>query len=264
MVKTEEIIGSGSPQIAIVGAVHGDELVGPAVIKKLRKLKIRKGTLGLFIGHPIAIKKRKRFISQDLNRVFPGKKSGDMEEKRAYALIEKLAQFDVVIDIHGTNSEIDCLVIVTKFTPKIKKLLTLVPIQKVGLVPKKVFGGKELITHCRLGISLEYGPDKSTKQAGVVFRDVTKILKNLGVLVGKKSPMKQKILYRVYGTYPTPTGFIQEPSLKDFKHVKKGQRIGVAGNKNIMSTKNFYPLFLGKGKYPKILALMASQKNITL
>ncbi|MFA6422071.1 MAG: succinylglutamate desuccinylase/aspartoacylase family protein [Candidatus Buchananbacteria bacterium] len=257
-------IGNGKPRIAIVGCVHGDEIMGKRIIKELKTLKIKKGSLTLILANEPAMKRKKRWIKQDLNRSFPGKENGKSEEKIAYHLKKELSKFDLVIDLHATNSNFRSLAIITKFSNKHRQLLKLVPIKRVALIKKKVFGGNEMISHVKLGIALEYGPDKTGRNFKTGLRDVKSILKNLGVISGKKIAYKNKDLYRVFGSYSVPKEFKQLKSLGDFKIIKKGQVIGHEGKKEIRSEMDFYPLFLGKGRYAKTLALTSVWSKLLL
>lgn len=259
-----ETIGQGKPNIAIIGCVHGDEIIGKKVINQLKKIKLKKGTLTFIIAHPKAVAKKKRFFQKDLNRSFPGRKNGMTEEKIAYELNKILKKFDLVIDVHATNSDLKSLIAITKYNKQIKNLLKITPIKRVAYAPKKVFGAKELITYSKLGVSLEYGPNKSGRNYKRALNHVKIILKNLGVLKGKKTLYKEKDLYKISGIYRVPNNFQQNNKLKDYQLIKKGQLIGKINKKAIYSDKNFHPLFLGKGRYQETLALMAKKEKIKL
>jgi succinylglutamate desuccinylase len=256
---------SNLSSIALVACVHGDEIVGKKILKELKKKYVFQKRIGFFIAHPIAVAQKKRFIKQDLNRSFPGNIKGVMEEKIAHKLKNELDNFDVLIDIHATNSNIDSLVIVTNLSNSIKKILKFIPIKKIALVPKKVFGGKEMIRHHKLAVSLEYGPDKSGKNFSKIFNDVIVILKNLGAIWGIRKSFSKKEIYRVSGTYKVDNDVSSINTLKDFKFIKKGQIIGYKKNNEPIKSKiGFYPLFIGKGRYPKTIALTSLKNRLDL
>lgn len=253
-------------KIAIVGCLHGDEVIGKKVIDELKKIKLKNGSLNFFIGNPPAVKKCIRWIDKDLNRSFPGTKDAKHEEGIAYKLNKVLKPYDLVIDIHATSSSFDKLAIVTKWDQKTKELLRLVPIEKVAFIDKKVFGGKEMITHTKMGLAIEFGPNKSGKNYKKALKALKTLLINLEFIGGKKEFFGKKNVFIVSGIYEIGTKFKQNPKLKDFEQIKKGQLIGWEGKKELVSKKDFYPLFLGKGRYKEnsALALMASKKELTL
>jgi succinylglutamate desuccinylase len=62
---------------------HGDETIGIAVAKELQKLKIKQNVLSIQRANTKAYGQNKRYIDQDLNRSFPGKKPGNHEQMLA-------------------------------------------------------------------------------------------------------------------------------------------------------------------------------------
>lgn len=258
------IIGSGHPRIAIVGCIHGDEVIGKKVIKEIKKLKIIKGTLGLIIANEPALQKKKRELKTDLNRCFPGKKGARYERGLAYRLHRQINKYDLVIDIHATSSRFDKLAIVTRLDSQIKKMLSFLPIKKVLLARRSVFGGHEMISHAKAGLAIEYGPNKSGKNYRKALADMLVLLANLEVIAGAKQRVAAKELYDVSGVYKVPEGFRQNKNLRDFRKIRKGQPIGKIKRRIVRARKDFYPLFLGEGAYQGTLAIAAKKRLIKL
>lgn len=256
---TVTTIGEGKPSIAIVGCVHGNELVGKKVIGKLKKIKLKKGSLSLIIANTKAVKAKKRGLKKDLNRIFPGKKNGDYEERLAYDLALFLKDFDYVVDVHGTSSNIDSLIITTKLNKETKKLLKATPVKKTVLVSKSFFNNGTLMSVPKAGIVLEYGPDKLAKDYSKALRDVRGILRNLGFIAGAKKNSGQKDFYYIEKSYVVPTGFKPVASLQDFKKINKGDVIGYFKKREVKSKLSFYPVFVGKGSYDKTIALIGQK-----
>ena len=75
-------IGKGKPYICIIGCLHGDEIIGKKAIDVFKRLNLKRGTITFIIAHSAAMKKNKRFLDRDLNRVFPGKKIGNSNSPR--------------------------------------------------------------------------------------------------------------------------------------------------------------------------------------
>ena len=88
--------------ILIIGGLHGDETLGIEVIKLLRNKPIKSVT-GIF-GNPSAITTNTRYCDQDLNRVFPGKTNGSLEEMRATQIMSFGENFDIILDFHNTTA----------------------------------------------------------------------------------------------------------------------------------------------------------------
>ena len=83
-------------KILVIGGTHGNEPLGPSVVKLFQNKPVEGATTVL--ANEQAILKNKRFIKTDLNRSFPG----DIETKRAAELKKLCRRFDVVLDFHNT------------------------------------------------------------------------------------------------------------------------------------------------------------------
>lgn len=247
-----------------MACTHGDEVIGRKVFGVLSKLAPTKGRLIGLMAHPRAVSQKKRFFKTDLNRSFPGTRRGDEEAQLAQHILRALKNCSIVIDIHGTNSDIDQLAIVTKWNAATRSLLAMLPISKVMYSPATAFAKGALVSHVPAGVALEYGPDKRGLRYSVAVKDIQQLLINKEIMVGKKKRYPKKLLFTIIGTYPVSKSFVQSKRLKDFQYIKKGEYIGRVGKKKLFARKSFYPIFLGKGRYPGILALMASRRRVLL
>lgn len=84
----------------VIGGLHGNEPLGIEVCKKLEKLKLP--YIDVLYGNKMAIRANRRFIEEDLNRVFPGSKKS-YEGRRAKQIMKICERYDFVIDFHNTN-----------------------------------------------------------------------------------------------------------------------------------------------------------------
>lgn len=256
--------GTGAPRVAVVAFTHGDELLGERVIDALTSVPLERGCLLFITAHPLARARKKRYIDQDLNRSFPGKCRGCLEDRLAFDLRQRLSSFDIVVDIHATSSLIDSLAIVTKLTSAIRRILRWLPVKNVALIESSVFGNKELIGHVPAGIALEYGPEKSGRNNRRAANHVRALLRNLSMVAGSKTLWTEKVLYRVYGQYAVPRGFREVPGLRDLRRISQGQLVGRVGKRKIYATETFYPIFLGKGRYRGTFSLKARREGLSI
>lgn len=97
------------PTLLALGAVHGDEYEGPAVIPEVFAAVDVAALAGTLLMAPIcnvpayeAIQRSSPVDGQNLARVFPGKADGTVTERIAYALTEQLLRHaDFLLDIHS-------------------------------------------------------------------------------------------------------------------------------------------------------------------
>lgn len=247
------------PIVAIVGCVHGDELIGKKIIEALKKIKIKRGALMTIIGNEKALKLKQRFVDQDLNRSFPGKERGNYEEHLAYILKNKIASADYVIDIHSTITTVKNLAIITRKNKKTLELINLLSPRRVALIDR-VIGKKALTYYCKAGISLEYGKDGDRLVYDKILKDIMVLLKKLGMINFKTKMVSVKPeLYRINETIKKQNGFKINNEIKNFKLIKKGDLIASSDSKSIKAKTNFYPILFGKNSYKDIYGFTAKK-----
>lgn len=104
--------GTSKKRICIITGTHGDELEGQYICYALGeylKENIDKlnGTVDIYPAlNPLGIDSIMRGIpgyDLDMNRTFPGTKSGTMPEMIAHEIMEDMKGADVCIDIHASN-----------------------------------------------------------------------------------------------------------------------------------------------------------------
>jgi predicted deacylase len=95
------------PRLFVSGAIHGDELNGVEIIRRLLKLPVLKRLRGTLIAIPIVnvhgFLDRSRYLPdrRDLNRSFPGHERGSLASRVANLFMEEIvAQCTHGIDLH--------------------------------------------------------------------------------------------------------------------------------------------------------------------
>ncbi len=99
------------PTLFISGVVHGDEIIGIEIIRRLLGLKKLARLKGTLIAVPVvnvyAFIQNSRYSPdrRDLNRFFPGSENGSLTSRLAYTFMKEIVQrCDFGIDLHaGSN-----------------------------------------------------------------------------------------------------------------------------------------------------------------
>ncbi|MFC1850202.1 succinylglutamate desuccinylase/aspartoacylase family protein [candidate division CSSED10-310 bacterium] len=101
-------LGSGTPILAIISGIHGNEISGLFVIEQfLKRLTTFKGQINIIpSAYPLTQSLKMRLSPhdfKDLNRVFPGNPDKTFPEQIAYQLMKFLreSQSNLVIDFHS-------------------------------------------------------------------------------------------------------------------------------------------------------------------
>ena len=90
-------------KILIIGGLHGDETLGIDLVNRIRNEPIT--GIDTIFGNPMATAVQARYIDRDLNRVFPGRLDGCLEEVRANQIMQMVSGYDLIIDFHNTRSD---------------------------------------------------------------------------------------------------------------------------------------------------------------
>lgn len=99
------------PRLFVSAAIHGDEIIGVAIIRRLLKLKILKRLHGTLIAIPVVnvygFINQARYLPdrRDLNRCFPGSERGSLASRLADLFMDEIvSNCTHGIDIHsGSN-----------------------------------------------------------------------------------------------------------------------------------------------------------------
>jgi predicted deacylase len=96
------------PVLLLLGGVHGDEINGVEIVRRIIRRKINRPVSGTIICIPVfnifgfLNLSRKFPDGRDLNRVFPGSAKGSLASQFAYQFKKDIAPFvDYVIDFHS-------------------------------------------------------------------------------------------------------------------------------------------------------------------
>lgn len=224
--------------ILFVTATHGDEELNVEMVQKIEKTKQGK-MFDWIIANPRAFKRGVRFVEADLNRVFPGKKDGCYEERRAFQLMKIIKKYEGVIDFHGTVSQTGIFAIMINFTKENLELALRFKTKNIVLWPEAKESVQSLSTFSPSGIEIESGPKQSPAIKKQLEKLVVGFLKNLDAPIDLKSEIKKRNFFLAGEALAEKDNKLK---LKDWKKVK-----------------NFYPLFVGQ--YPGIACFKLKKIN---
>ena len=100
------------PVLLLVGGIHGDEVNGVEIVRQIVSKKINKPKKGTVICIPVlnifGFLSKSRYLpdGKDLNRSFPGSKSGSLASRFAYHLMKEIVpHIDYCLDFHTGGAE---------------------------------------------------------------------------------------------------------------------------------------------------------------
>jgi len=247
-----KIIGKNKgPKSIIIAGVHGNEKCGIKAIKKLLPyLKIERGVIYIGLGNPLAIKKNKRYIETNLNRMFKSRKNLSKDEIKSYEynrsrFIKKyLDKSEVLLDIHAsTVPKSQPFIICEKNANNISSKLPFKII--VSGFDKIQPGGTDYYMNKigKIGICIECGYLKDKKSVEIARKSIINFLVSRGHIAGNIRDKEQEKI-KIYKQYITKTSnFTLIKKFKDFEKISKNQLIGSDGQKKIKALKDSVIIF---------------------
>lgn len=131
------------PRIAIVSGIHGDELEGQYICYELaRRIKENlselHGQVDIYPAiNPLGIETAKRndpLVNMDMNRMFPGRSGGNMQDRLLAAVVDNIIGADICIDLHASDIYVREIPQVRLSEEFAEKLLPLARLSNVDMI----------------------------------------------------------------------------------------------------------------------------------
>jgi predicted deacylase len=247
--------GSGSPRVAIVGGIHGDEPAGEVIVERLiEDLDVDAGTVQLLVANEPALAAGERYTETDLNRTFPGDvDSGDYESALAARLVPVLDGADAVLAIHTSRSVPPPFAIYSNFTDSVRRTVTALPVEYVvdsGALRSTTMDA--VVPHT---VSIEAGKQESDEAIDFGTECAYAFLRAHGVLRDQEPEFTEKTRVTAYEEVPKGSG---EPTLyySSFEEIPEGELFASDDEySHRVSSEGIVPILASKHGYENIYGL---------
>lgn len=232
------------PTILFLGAVHGNEKCGTRAMKRAiqsivsRKIHLLKGKVVFVpIANPLAYRKNRHFVQENLNRIIKRTKHPRSYEARlANELCGLIEKADVVVDLHSMTAKGKPFYYLDVPNKKNRALGTILgPKLAVTGWPElyrklgRDDGTSDTVSYAtrlgKLALILECGQHGDSSATAVAYRAILNSLKHYGLIKGVVKPRTSKEV-RVKDVFFR--GSARERFSKNWNHfdfVKKGQSL---------------------------------------
>ena len=242
-------LGEGTPELAIVGAIHGDEPCGARAIERLiEDAPTVQRPVKLVVANEEALERGVRYIDADLNRSFDGSAPEGHEHDLAERLADELAG-TTALSIHSTQSYAEPFGIVDGVdepVPSICPYLSLVALVDIG----GSVDGRAFALEADL-IEVEAGIQGSDAAAEGAYRLAREFLTATGALPGF-TVARDLPIYRMGEPIEKPAAAAYEVFVENFTRVEAGQRYAAADHEEFAASEPFYPVLVSARGYESI------------
>lgn len=254
-------LGDGTPEVAVVGAIHGDEPCGQrAVDALLADAPDVQRPVKLIVANEEALDVGRRYVDEDLNRAFPGAPDGATHESRlAHELLGEIRDCTVV-SLHSTQSYGAPFALVQGVDGLARTICPRLSIEAV--VEAGQFSEGRLIDHPGV-IELECGLQGSEQAAENATLLVREFLVATGVLPGDDEPLvgREVPVYRLSRQVPKPVGTEYRVFAPNFERVDAGEVYAATDEEELVADEPFYPVLMSPFGYEGVFGYAAELRG---
>ncbi|MEF8781285.1 MAG: succinylglutamate desuccinylase/aspartoacylase family protein [Haloferacaceae archaeon] len=259
-------LGDGTPEVAVVGGIHGDEPCGPTAIDRfLSESPEVERPVKFVVANEEALKSETRYVDEDLNRTFPGSPDADTHEgKLAHSLATEL-RGSTVLSLHSTQSYAEPFALCDTVDEVTRGVVPHLPVEV--LIETDRFTDGRLIEHAHT-IEVECGLQGSQEAADNGYWLIRSFLTATGVLSAPavEEPVRTDVrsgdpirVFRLEEKLPKPPADQYEVYARNFRQVETGERFAVADGSEAVADRNFYPVLLSAYGYENVFGYAAKK-----
>ncbi len=238
--------GKSRTRISLVTGTHGDELEGQYLAYMIgsfidKNIDMLDGIVDIYPAlNPMGIDSITRGIPMfdlDMNRVFPGSKSGTMAEMLCAAIVDDISGSDVCIDVHSSNIFLKEIPQIRMSVHTAESLLPYAKLMNVDFIwvhdaatvlestlahTLNTRGTKTLVVEMGVGMRI------TKEYCDQLFDGIFRLMKELSMWKGETAPVREPIVSqgREVGFVNSDAAGIFVPCANFGDTVKKGDHIG--------------------------------------
>lgn len=253
-------LGEGSPEVAVVGGIHGDEPCGwKAVEALLADLPDVERPVALVVANERAIEAGVRYVDADLNRSFPPGRDGgefeyrdDHEGRLARELVDEL-RGTLVLALHSTQSHPEPFALLADPGPREREVVARLPVE--AAVEYGPFAEGRLVAAMQ-AIEVECGHQGSDRAVETATAVTDAFLRATGVL--PDPPESRSIPYfRLTGRIPKAEAGEYEVFAENFREVEAGEAYAATDGRRHYASDSFVPVLLSPEGYEDVFGYAA-------
>jgi predicted deacylase len=262
-------LGEGTPEVAVVGAIHGDEPCGAVAIERLvaEDPPVRR-PVKLIVVNEEALDAGVRYLDEDLNRAFPGDADADSHERRLAFHLSRELRGCTTLSLHSTQSFAEPFALVDRVDAVTRSICPKLPVSVV--VETDRFTDGRLIEHPHT-VEVECGLQGTDEAAENAYHLVRAFLDATDVLDAddERSPSATRATARANGTGDVTVYRLLDPIPKregshevfavNFEQVGAGDRFAATDGDPLVADRSFYPVLLSANGYEDIFGYVAER-----
>ncbi|WP_226479224.1 succinylglutamate desuccinylase/aspartoacylase domain-containing protein [Natrinema amylolyticum] len=252
-------LGSGTPEVAVVAGVHGDE---PCGVRAVERLLDERPTVNrpvkLIVANEAALERQVRFLDEDLNRAFPGDPDAKTHEGRLAAELVSELEGCLTFSMHSTQSHADPFAIVNGVSETAKEIVPQLPV--AAMVETSNFAEGRLFSAVDT-VEVECGLQGSETAAQNADRLTRAFLTAVGALPGD-TVHRELPVYRLTDVIRKGQADTYEVFVENFTEVEAGAPFAAADGDEQVADEPFYPVLMSSNGYRDVFGYAAEKLDV--
>ena len=251
-----EQLGKGTPEVVILGGIHGDEPCGVRAVKRLLEERPAvERPVKCIIANEEAIERSVRYVDEDLNRAFPGDPDADTHEGRLASELHTELRDCVTLSMHSTQSYATPFAIVGQVGPVAKAVCPYISVESI--VEAGDFTQGRLVEYADV-VEVECGLQGSEAAAENAYRLAREFLGTVGALPSEALVERDAVpVYRISELVPKEEGEVHEVFVENFERVAAGEAFAATDGVEFVADEPFYPVLLSPYGYENVFGYAA-------
>jgi len=252
-------LGTGEPDIAIVGGIHGDEPCGEHAVEKLLAAPpaLAEPVL-LVVANELAIERGVRYVDEDLNRVFPGDPEAESHERQLAAAIAEEIAGCRTLAFHSTQSHSRPFALVRgvgDYEREVCPRLTLdAVVDTIDSESGRIFDVAPET------IEVECGYQRSAAAADNAVRAAREFLTATGDMADADPREPEPVpLFRLGSAIPKRAADGHRVFARNFEEVAAGEAFAAADDVDVVAEAPFYPVLMSAEGYEDVYGYRAKR-----
>ncbi len=252
-----ERLGDGSPEVAVVAGIHGDEPCGVTAVERLlaADLPVRR-PVALIVANEPALERGRRYVDADLNRHFPGDPDATALERRLASDVTTLVEGCETLAIHSTRSTPKPFSVVKSIDEWSERIAPTLPVEALVESGPTVEG--RLFASVDRLLEVEAGRQGTEDAAENAFRLALTFLTATGAIPG--APVRRRLpVYRLEERIEKTPGEEYEVFADNFEEVPAGDAYAAVDGAPLVANEPFYPVLLSAAGYESTFGYTAER-----
>ncbi|SEO72643.1 Succinylglutamate desuccinylase [Halogranum amylolyticum] len=257
-------LGEGTPEVAVVGSIHGDEPCGVRAIERLvaKEPEVER-PVKLVVANEEALDADVRYLDDDLNRAFPGDPEADSHERRLAHALQRELHDCTVLSLHSTQSYSEPFALVDTVDAVSRAICPRLPVDVV--VETDRFTDGRLIEHPHT-IEVECGFQGSEEAVENAYWLTRSFLAATSALPAPTvdDPIDaggrdDVTVFRLLEKIPKEPATEYEVFATNFVRVESGERFAAVDGDSLHAETSFFPVLLSPYGYRDVFGYAADR-----